>query len=51
MTAADTALNLESIASQAIDLARQAGATDAECTIAEGNEFSASVRIGSRRAR
>lgn len=34
------------VAAQALDLARQAGATGAECTISEGEEFSVSVRMG-----
>ncbi len=33
------------LAIKAIRLAQEKGATDAECTIAEGNEFSASVRL------
>jgi len=47
------------VASRAVRLALERGATDAECTLAEGNEFSAQVRMraldtlkdaGSRRA-
>jgi PmbA protein len=34
------------VAAQTIELARKAGATDAECTIAEGEEFSVGVRLG-----
>ena len=34
------------IAAKAIDLARQAGASGAECTISEGEEFSVAVRLG-----
>ncbi len=34
------------LASQAVDLARQAGATHAECTLSEGEEFSVNVRLG-----
>ncbi len=34
------------LAAQAIDLARKAGATGAECTISEGEEFSVNVRLG-----
>jgi PmbA protein len=34
------------IASDAIRLARQGGASDAECTVVQGDEFSASVRRG-----
>ena len=37
---------LEEIAADAVRLAREAGATDSECTIAQGDEFSVSVRKG-----
>lgn len=37
---------LRGVASLAIRLAMERGATDAECTIAEGDEFSATVRLG-----
>jgi PmbA protein len=37
---------LADIAADAIKQARAAGATDAECTISEGEEFSATVRLG-----
>ena len=37
---------LREVATLAIRLAAERGATDAECTIAEGDEFSASVRLG-----
>ena len=37
---------LRDVASLAIRLAAERGATDAECTIAEGDEFSATVRLG-----
>jgi PmbA protein len=37
---------LPEIAQGAVKQAQAAGATDAECTIAEGNEFSANVRMG-----
>lgn len=37
---------LQAVAEQAIEAARKAGATDAECTISEGEEFSAQVRLG-----
>ena len=37
---------LEQIASSAVSLAINAGATDAECTIAEGSEFEVSLRKG-----
>jgi PmbA protein len=37
---------LEEIAATAVHLARQAGATDSECTVAQGNEFSAGIRKG-----
>jgi PmbA protein len=39
-------LTLLDIANDSIRQARAAGATDAECTIAEGEEFSAQVRLG-----
>lgn len=35
---------LEDIAAEVVRLAREAGATDAECTVIEGHEFSVSVR-------
>ena len=38
--------NLQEIAQDAIKQALAAGATDAECTLSEGSEFSASVRLG-----
>jgi PmbA protein len=38
--------NLPEIARDAVKQAVAAGASDAECTIAEGDEFSASVRMG-----
>jgi PmbA protein len=37
--------HLLELAIDVVQLARDAGATDAECTIAEGSEFSASVRM------
>jgi PmbA protein len=37
--------NLEQIASDVIKLARDLGATDAECTVSEGEEFSVGVRM------
>src|SRR5271156_4161565 len=37
--------DLVSIASQAVKSALAAGATDAECTIMEGEEFSAAIRM------
>ena len=39
-------VELEQIASSAVRLAMDAGATDAECTIAEGSEFEVSLRKG-----
>jgi PmbA protein len=39
-------LNLENVAQDVIKQALAAGASDAECTIAEGEEFSANVRMG-----
>lgn len=38
--------NLEQLAADIVRRAIGCGATDAECTIAEGNEFSAGVRLG-----
>lgn len=40
-----TSADLEQIAADAVDRARVGGATGAECTIAEGDEFSVSVRM------
>jgi PmbA protein len=37
--------DLEQLAADAVDAARKLGATDAECTISEGEEFSVSVRM------
>lgn len=37
---------LRDVAVRAIALAMERGATDAECTLAEGDEFSATVRLG-----
>lgn len=37
---------LEEIAQQVVDLARRAGASGAECTVAEGDEFEVTVRLG-----
>jgi PmbA protein len=37
--------DLESLAADAVKLAMDAGATDAECTVMEGEEFSAAVRM------
>lgn len=34
------------LAEQVVDLARRAGATNSECTVAEGEEFSVNVRLG-----
>ncbi len=39
-------MNLTEVAQDAIQQALKRGATDAECTISEGSEFSASVRLG-----
>ena len=39
-------MNLEQLASQVIDLAKAGGATGAECTISEGEQFSVGVRMG-----
>lgn len=38
--------HLEEIAAGAVTLARQLGATDAECTLVEGDEFSTNIRMG-----
>ena len=38
--------DLEQLAQTAVRLALDSGATDAECTLAEGNEFSVNVRMG-----
>ena len=37
--------DLEQLAAGVVKRARELGATDAECTISEGEEFSASVRM------
>jgi PmbA protein len=39
-------VDLKTIAAGVIEMARRAGADDSECTIAEGNEFSVTVRLG-----
>jgi PmbA protein len=39
-------VSLSDIAEQVIQLARNSGATDAECTVAEYDEFSVNVRLG-----
>lgn len=39
-------MNLEELTSDAVKLALDRGATDAECTAAEGDEFSAGIRMG-----
>jgi PmbA protein len=39
-------LNLEDLASRVIALARNGGATAAECTVSEGEQFSANIRMG-----
>ena len=38
--------DLRDVATEAVRLAREAGATDSECTVIQGDEFSASVRRG-----
>jgi PmbA protein len=38
--------NLEELAVHVVRLARESGATDAECTFSEGEEFSVNVRMG-----
>ena len=39
-------MNLEELASGVIEQAKKGGATGAECTVSEGDHFSASVRMG-----
>ncbi len=39
-------MNLEEIASDVVRLAKDGGASDSECTVAEGEEFSVNVRMG-----
>lgn len=46
MTPAIDKVLLTDVAARAVELAVKAGATGAECTIEEGNEFSAAVRMG-----
>jgi PmbA protein len=41
-----SASRLEEAAANAVQLARDLGATDAECTIVEGDEFSTNIRLG-----
>ncbi len=41
-----TQAELEQIAARAVGLAKSGGASDAECTIAAGNEFGVSLRMG-----
>lgn len=43
---ADTRVSLETLAISVVEKALRHGATAAECTISEGDEFSASVRMG-----
>ena len=40
------ASHLEELAARVVALARDSGASDSECTINEGSEFSATVRMG-----
>src|SRR5579871_1177615 len=44
--AADTALDLESLAADVVARAQKAGASDAEAVVREGDEFSVTVRMG-----
>lgn len=44
--AADTALDLESLAADVVAQAMKAGASDAEAVVREGDEFSVNVRMG-----
>jgi PmbA protein len=39
-------IDLEDMATDVVRMAREGGATDSECTISEGEEFSVSVRMG-----
>jgi PmbA protein len=39
-------LNLEDLASQVVELAKSGGASGVECTVSEGDNFSASIRMG-----
>ncbi len=41
-----SALDLESLAAEVVDLAIKAGASDAEAVAREGDEFSVNVRMG-----
>jgi len=43
---AETALDLESLAAEVVALAVEAGASDAEAVVREGDEFSVTVRMG-----
>ncbi|MGC2639000.1 MAG: DNA gyrase modulator, partial [Acidobacteriaceae bacterium] len=45
-TAAESAIDLEQLADDVVASALRAGASDAEVTIREGDEFSTSVRLG-----
>src|SRR5580698_9357971 len=42
----DTAIDLETLATDVVALAARAGASDAEAVIREGDEFSVNVRMG-----
>jgi PmbA protein len=39
-------MDLEALASQIVEKARKGGATGVECTISEGSQFSANIRLG-----
>ncbi len=45
-TKSDTDLDLKSLAAEVVSRALQAGATDAEAVVSEGDEFSVTVRMG-----
>jgi PmbA protein len=45
MSGTALATDLEQLAADAVEAARKLGATDAECTISEGEEFTVSVRM------
>ena len=38
--------NLKQMAADVVRYSREAGASDAECTVAEGDEFETTVRLG-----
>ncbi|HUS07160.1 MAG TPA: metallopeptidase TldD-related protein [Bryobacteraceae bacterium] len=46
MSAPAAKMNYDELAGEVVRMARAGGATDSECTISEGEEFSVSVRMG-----